>query len=89
MWTQRHPFGSANLLRQISSSTSSRQQAKQQDAKQTQQQSVDSLEITEETFSAITDKIPQKPVGIVEGTSYTLLILGAFTVRPGKLSHAQ
>jgi import inner membrane translocase subunit TIM21 len=47
---------------------------------------VDSLELTEETFSAITDKIPQKPVGVVEGTSYTIIILAAFAVRgPGWL----
>ncbi|KFM24274.1 Mitochondrial import inner membrane translocase subunit tim21 [Auxenochlorella protothecoides] len=31
----------------------------------------------EEEFSAITDKIPQRPVGVVEGTSYTVIILAA------------
>eukprot|EP00890_Picochlorum_soloecismus_P000530 jgi/Picsp_1/1478/NSC_04956-R1_protein len=31
----------------------------------------------EEEFSAITDKIPQRPVSVVEGTSYTLVILAA------------
>lgn len=41
----------------------------------------DSLEITQERINAITDKIPQRPVGVVEGTSYTLLILAAFGVR--------
>lgn len=38
----------------------------------------DSLELTEEKINAITDKIPQKPVGVVEGTSYSLIILAAF-----------
>lgn len=32
------------------------------------------LAAQEEEFDAITDQIPQRPVGIVEGTSYTLLI---------------
>jgi mitochondrial import inner membrane translocase subunit TIM21 len=31
----------------------------------------------EEEFSAITDKIPQRPVSVVEGTSYTLVIVAA------------
>jgi hypothetical protein len=31
----------------------------------------------DEEFSAITDKIPQRPVTVVEGTSYTLLIIAA------------
>lgn len=35
----------------------------------------------EEEFSAITDKIPQRPVSVVEGTSYTLVILAALGVR--------
>lgn len=34
----------------------------------------------EEEFSAITDKIPQRPVGVVEGTSYTVIILAALGV---------
>lgn len=43
-------------------------------------QEFDSLELTQERIHAITDKIPQKPVGIVEGTSYTAIILAAFGV---------
>lgn len=35
----------------------------------------------EEEFSAITDKIPKRPVTIVEGTSYTLIIIAALGVR--------
>ena len=31
----------------------------------------------EEPFSAITDKIPQRPMTVVEGTSYTLVIIAA------------
>jgi hypothetical protein len=41
----------------------------------------DSLELTDEKINAITDKIPQRPVGVVEGTSYTAVILAAFGVR--------
>lgn len=43
-------------------------------------QAFDSLELTEEKMHAITDKIPQKPVTLVEGTSYMVIILGAFAV---------
>jgi hypothetical protein len=42
--------------------------------------SYDSLEITTEKINAITDKIPQRPVGVVEGTSYSVIILAAFGV---------
>ena len=44
-------------------------------------QEFDSLELTQEKINSITDKIPQRPVGVVEGTSYTLIILAAFSVR--------
>ena len=44
-------------------------------------QACDSLELTDDRVHAITDKIPQKPVTIVEGTSYMVIILGAFAVR--------
>jgi hypothetical protein len=45
-------------------------------------QAFDSLELTEEKINAITDQIPQKPVTLVEGTSYMAVIIAAFTVRP-------
>lgn len=45
----------------------------------------DSLELTQERIDSITDKIPQRPVGVVEGTSYTVIILAAFGVRGGSL----
>ena len=38
------------------------------------------LTAAEEEFSSITDKIPQRPVTIVEGTSYTLVIVAALGV---------
>lgn len=44
-------------------------------------QAFDSLELTEEKINAITDQIPQKPVTVVEGTSYMVVIIAAFTVR--------
>ncbi len=43
-------------------------------------QAFDSLELTEEKMHAITDKIPQKPVTVVEATSYTAIIAAAFAV---------
>lgn len=42
---------------------------------------MDSLELTEAKMNAITDKIPQAPVGVVEGASYSLIIIAAFGVR--------
>ncbi|MEW5308474.1 MAG: hypothetical protein WDW38_000432 [Sanguina aurantia] len=41
---------------------------------------LDSLELTEAKMNAITDKIPQQPVGVVEGASYSLIIIAAFGV---------
>ncbi|GFR40314.1 hypothetical protein Agub_g849 [Astrephomene gubernaculifera] len=52
----------------------------EQQPKQPKEQAYDSLELTDEKINAITDKIPQRPVGVVEGTSYTLVILAAFGV---------
>jgi hypothetical protein len=49
-------------------------------------QAYDSLELTEEKINAITDQIPQKPVTLVEGTSYLAIIAAAFTVRHIQLS---
>jgi len=62
--------------------TTSRQQQQQRQPAQQQQpkEEFDSLELTQEKINSITDKIPQRPVGVVEGTSYTLIILAAFSV---------
>lgn len=40
----------------------------------------DALAVDEAQFDAITDQIPQRPMGVVEGTSYTLLILAGVAV---------
>ena len=47
-------------------------------------QAIDSLELTEEKINALTDQIPQRPMGVVEGTSYSLVILFAFGVSQGE-----
>lgn len=44
---------------------------------QQQQPPEEQLVAADEDFSAITDKIPQRPISVVEGTSYTLVILAA------------
>lgn len=54
-----------------------KQPAQQQGAKK---EAFDSLELTEEKINAITDQIPQRPVTVVEGTSYMVVIIAAFTV---------
>lgn len=51
-------------------------------------QAFDSLELTEEKINAITDQIPQKPVTIVEGTSYMAIIIAAFTVSMQRSRHS-
>lgn len=38
------------------------------------------LELTDENIKALTDKIPQRPMGVVEGTSYSLVIVAAVGV---------
>ena len=35
----------------------------------------DALAVEQEQFDAITDQIPQRPMGVVEGTSYTFVII--------------
>ena len=38
------------------------------------------LAVEQEEFDAITDQIPQRPMGVVEGTSYTLLIAAGIAI---------
>mmetsp|Transcript_38069 Transcript_38069/g.84784 ORF Transcript_38069/g.84784 Transcript_38069/m.84784 type:complete len:271 (+) Transcript_38069:100-912(+) len=60
---------------------SSAQQPSNNSKQQTgKEEKFDSLELTEEKINSITDKIPQRPVGVVEGTSYMLIIIAAFGV---------
>mmetsp|Transcript_2028 Transcript_2028/g.3156 ORF Transcript_2028/g.3156 Transcript_2028/m.3156 type:complete len:290 (+) Transcript_2028:29-898(+) len=67
-------------VRSIASTAHQRQQAARDNGKQQAQQAAyDSLELTQERINSITDKIPQRPVGVVEGTSYSVLILAAFS----------
>lgn len=68
----------ANQSQQSDASKKQPQQPQQRPSQQPQGKDDYSLELTEEKFQALTDKIPQKPVGVVEGTSYTLLIAAAF-----------
>ena len=77
--------------RQFSSSTSSSSRSKRDEARgggggggggddgsdSTKDTSKGDLVIDEEEFNAITDKIPQRPMSVVEGTSYTLVIIAA------------
>ncbi len=44
------------------------------------------LAVDEAQFDAITDQIPQRPMGVVEGTSYTLLILAGVAVAGARLA---
>ena len=41
------------------------------------------LAVEQEGFDAITDQIPQRPMGVVEGTSYTLLIAAGIAIAGG------
>ena len=40
----------------------------------------DALTLEEEEINAITDQIPQRPMGVVEGTSYTLVIIAGIAL---------
>ncbi|KAG2429549.1 hypothetical protein HXX76_010784 [Chlamydomonas incerta] len=66
-------------LRSFAAAASAQQQPQQQQPGG-QKDKYDSLELTQERIDSITDKIPQRPVGVVEGTSYTVIILAAFGV---------
>ena len=39
-----------------------------------------SLTLEEEDMNAITDQIPQRPMGVVEGTSYSLIIVAGIAM---------
>ncbi len=66
-------------LRPLSTSTAAGQQQQQQEAGsgRKEERRKDSLTVTEEDIGAITDQIPQRPMGVVEGTSYTVVIVAA------------
>ncbi|KAF5841011.1 hypothetical protein DUNSADRAFT_14718 [Dunaliella salina] len=73
------PFSQSHQswARSLTTSRPSLQQPKPSD--KSKREIYDSLEITPEKIdNAITDKIPERPVGVVEGTSYSLIILAAF-----------
>jgi len=63
-----------HLVRLLATSTNNNAKNNNKSKPSSQQQS---LIEAEEEFSAITDKIPQRPVSVVEGTSYTLVIIAA------------
>ena len=62
--------------------SSQQQQQARADGKQARSRGAekDALAVDEAQFDAITDQIPQRPMGVVEGTSYTLLILAGVAV---------
>lgn len=78
------PFQLSMAARFLTSAGSQQQQQPQQQpqplgkGEKPQAEAFDSLELTDEKINAITDKIPQRPVGVVEGTSYSVIILAAF-----------
>lgn len=52
--------------------------AKVQQESHAKQQAIDSLELTDEKISALTDQIPQKPMTVVETGGYSVVIVFAF-----------
>jgi import inner membrane translocase subunit TIM21 len=52
--------------------------AKVQEQTTAKQQAIDSLELTDEKISALTDQIPQKPMTVVETGGYSVVIVFAF-----------
>ena len=62
----------------ISTSPSARKEKESGERKSDDKHHVNSgLVASEEDFDAITDKIPQRPVSVAEGTSYSILIIAA------------
>lgn len=72
-------LGTTFALRPLSTSTAAGQQMHQQEegSGRKEERRKDSLAVTEEDIGAITDQIPQRPMGVVEGTSYTVVIVAA------------
>jgi len=79
--------GDFMIRRGFAAASQQSQKQAQKEANRAAEESFDSLELTDEKINAITDKIPQRPVGVVEGASYTLLIIFAFGVLAFILYH--
>jgi len=67
------PFAAAAAASTSESASSKKDSGGGKDAKK-------SLAAQEEAEDAITDQIPQRPMGVVEGTSYTVIIIAAIAM---------
>lgn len=84
-------FESSFAVRPLSTSAATPgEEASKKGSSSTGKDGKDALTIEEEETDAITDKIPQRPVSVAEGTSYTIIIIAAigFAGNPTRIQHA-
>eukprot|EP00884_Botryococcus_braunii_P008078 jgi/Botrbrau1/17271/Bobra.0015s0029.1 len=70
-------LGATFAVRPLFVSVARLQQQEEEGSGRKEERRKDSLTVTEEDINAITDQIPQRPMGVVEGTSYTVVIVAA------------
>lgn len=79
----QHPFQAAFAVRPLTAAATPDSKAgsgsKQQQGG-AEREGKNALTVDEEEINAITDQIPQRPMGVVEGTSYTVVIIAGIAM---------
>ncbi|KAK9905748.1 hypothetical protein WJX75_005641 [Coccomyxa subellipsoidea] len=73
-------FQSSFAVRPLSAAASSSEEGRGNKSSSTGKDGKTALTAQEEADDAITDQIPQRPMGVVEGTSYTVIIVAAIAM---------
>ena len=73
-------FQGSFAVRPLSAASAGEQAKRDNERRRSGGQSEEVMTVEDERFSAITDQIPQRPMGVVEGTSYTVIILAGIAV---------
>ena len=78
----QRPFQAAFAVRPLTASATpdSKADGSKQQQRGTAKEGKDALVVDEEEINAITDQIPQRPMGVVEGTSYTVIIIAGIAM---------
>ena len=82
-WGLQGPLRASFALRPLTAASTSDSKARKgsnQGQSGTAKDGKDALTLEEEEINAITDQIPQRPMGVVEGTSYTLVIIAGIAL---------
>ena len=82
-WDLQGPLRASFALRPLTAASTPDSKARKgsnQGQTGTAKDGKDALTLEEEEINAITDQIPQRPMGVVEGTSYTLVIIAGIAL---------